>query len=162
MHAATTKRQRMTRQRLVILETLRQTSDHPTADILYDEVRKKLPHISMGTVYRNLEMLAASGLISVLQPERTQMRFDANVGGHYHMTCTRCGALQDLPYAPSDDAFKNLENALGTFTKYGIFGHKLEFFGLCEKCQSLENEEVPRHESEGNENGKQPDEGLCG
>jgi Fe2+ or Zn2+ uptake regulation protein len=125
---------RMTHQRQVILSEVRRSHDHPTADEIYEKVRKRLPRISMGTVYRNLDVLASCGLIERLEPGRPQMRFDGNVREHYHMTCARCGRIDDLPISPSDNPIERLENVMGNLTRYGIFGHKLEFIGLCSEC----------------------------
>lgn len=130
---------RLTRQREVILEEVRKACNHPTADEIYENVRRKLPHISMGTVYRNLDVLAEFGLIKKIEPDFPQMRFDGNTKKHYHITCLHCGAIEDAPIEPSDNSLKNLENALGNLTKHGIFGHKLEFIGLCSKCREKEN-----------------------
>lgn len=132
----------MTHQRQVILEELRRTRSHPTADEVYEIVRKRLPRISMGTVYRNLEILSQCGEIQKLQPGRVQMRFDGNPKVHYHITCTGCGRILDAPLEASDDILKSLENTLGDLTKHGILGHKFEFLGLCESC--MEKEDVSR------------------
>jgi Fe2+ or Zn2+ uptake regulation protein len=132
------KKYRMTPQREVILEEVRKDHGHPTADEIYDRVRKRLPRISMGTVYRNLDILATCGHIQKIEPVRPQMRFDGETGEHYHIICSRCGKIEDAPFEPSDDTLENLENALGKLTTYGIFGHKLEFIGLCEGCKDLE------------------------
>ncbi len=130
----------MTHQRQVILEEVKSDHLHPTADEIYDRVRKRLPRISMGTVYRNLDILCTHGLIGRLDPGHSQMRFDCNVSDHYHVTCMRCGKVEDAPIAPSDNDLEVLENALGNLTKYGIFGHRLDFVGLCADCR-LEEED---------------------
>ena len=129
------RKHRTTRQRQVILDVVRRADGHPTADEVYDAVRKILPRISMGTVYRNLDILAASGQIVKLEPDRPQMRFDAHTEEHYHLTCMRCGRIEDLPVKPSDSSLENLKNALGSLTRHGIFGHRLEFIGLCSRCR---------------------------
>ena len=130
---------RMTHQRRVILEELKKVRSHPTADEIYETVRQRLPRISMGTVYRNLDVLSECGLIQKLQPVRTQMRFDGNPREHFHITCTRCQRVTDANIEPSDNIFQTLENTLGKLTKYGIFGHKLEFIGLCGNCMRQED-----------------------
>jgi Fe2+ or Zn2+ uptake regulation protein len=132
------KKIRMTHQRRVILQEVRKLDSHPTADEIYGRVRKKLPKISMGTVYRNLDILASCGLIKKLEPGYPQMRFDGLTHEHYHLTCIRCGAIDDAPMEPLQDSLSNLENALGNLTKHGIFGHKLEFVGLCSRCRKEE------------------------
>ena len=133
---------RLTQQRAVILEEVRKAYHHPTADEIYVNVRKKLPHISLGTVYRNLDVLAECGLIKKIEPDFPQMRFDGNTKEHFHITCLRCGRIEDAPIEPMGDSLENLENALGNLTKYGIFGHKLEFIGLCSKCREKEKGDI--------------------
>ena len=129
----------MTRQRQVILEEVK-SGCHPTADQIYERVRKRLPQISMGTVYRNLDTLASLGYIRKMEPDHTQMRFDANTKEHYHTTCMNCHKVDDFPIEPLDDTLENLEKALGKLTKYGVFGHRLEFIGLCPECSAREME----------------------
>ena len=130
-----TQKHRMTQQRQIILDAVIRHQSHPTADEIYDEVRKTLPRISMGTVYRNLDMLASAGLIRKLDPGLPQMRFDKNPEEHYHLTCIRCGKIEDAEIKILKDSLDNLNNVIGNLTKYGIFGHKLEFIGLCSECK---------------------------
>ncbi len=126
--------QRSTRQRQVILEEVKRSRTHPTADEIYEQVRSRLPRVSLGTVYRNLDVLAANGDILKLAPGRPQMRFDGNLTAHYHMTCIHCGRIEDLPLTASDNPIDILENMTSHLTKYGVFGHKLEFVGVCAEC----------------------------
>jgi Fur family ferric uptake transcriptional regulator len=126
--------QRSTRQRQVILEEVKRSRSHPTADEIYERVRSRLPRVSLGTVYRNLDVLAANGNIVKLAPGRTQMRFDGNLEAHYHMTCIHCGRIEDLALAASENPMDILEKMTSHLTKYGVFGHKLEFVGTCAKC----------------------------
>jgi Fur family ferric uptake transcriptional regulator len=132
----------MTHQRQVILEEVKSAPEHPTADEIYEKVRRRLPRISMGTVYRNLDILATSGMINKIEPGHPQKRFDGETRDHYHLTCVRCGKIEDAPIEASDNTLENLESALGRMTKFGIFGHKLEFLGLCAACMKTE-QEVP-------------------
>ena len=91
-----TKFQRNTPQRRVILEELQKTSSHPTAAELYAKVRRRLPRISLGTVYRNLDLLAEMGKIQKLDLAGGETRFDGNPEPHCHMRCVRCGRVDDL------------------------------------------------------------------
>ncbi|MBW1998901.1 MAG: transcriptional repressor [Deltaproteobacteria bacterium] len=129
----------MTHQRKVILDVVREKGEHLTADEIYDRVRKKLPKISLGTVYRNLDLLASQGLIRKLEPEYQQMRFDGCTSEHYHLLCMRCGRITDAPVAHSDNVLDIIEGTIGKLTRYGIFGHRLEFIGLCPRCLEEEN-----------------------
>ena len=139
------KAHRMTKQRKVILEELQRYGSHPTADELYEKVKKRLPRISLGTVYRNLDLLVSEGLIGRLRGDYPQMRFDPRTDEHYHITCLSCGKIEDAPIEPLQDPIKNLENVVGNLTKYGVFGHKLEFVGFCSEC--LKKQEASRNES---------------
>ena len=103
---------------------------HPSADQIYEEVRKKLPNISLGTVYRNLEILTGQGEIQTLEMSGAMKRYDWNPKKHYHIRCTRCGRLDDAPIAP----LNQLENELYGATVFTIIGHRLEFVGLCPAC----------------------------
>jgi len=122
---------RMTRQRQVILEALRKVSSHPTADEVYEMVRRRLPRVSLGTVYRNLEMLSERGMIQKLELGGSRRRFDGNVRDHYHVRCIRCGRLEDAPV----ESVAAVEDALRGATDYEIIGHRLEFIGLCPQCK---------------------------
>jgi Fur family ferric uptake transcriptional regulator len=122
---------RMTRQRQVILEELRKVSSHPTADEVYDMVRRRLPRVSLGTVYRNLEMLSERGMIQRLELGGTRRRFDGNAREHYHVRCISCGRLEDAPV----ESVAAVEEALRGATDYEILGHRLEFIGLCPQCK---------------------------
>ena len=121
---------RMTRQRKVILEELRKVDTHPSADEVYEMVRKRLPRISLGTVYRNLEILSECGEIQKLELGCNLKRFDGNSENHYHIRCIHCHRMVDAP-ADFDVAVNHdLKNA----TDFKIIGHKLEFIGICPDC----------------------------
>jgi Fe2+ or Zn2+ uptake regulation protein len=122
---------RMTRQRRVILEELRKVNTHPSADEIYEMVRKRLPRISLGTVYRNLEVLSESGDIQKLELGCSLRRFDGTPENHYHIRCTRCDRVVDAPIDFSID----IEQKLKDETSFKIIGHKLEFVGICPDCQ---------------------------
>ena len=121
---------RMTKQRRLILEELRSQNNHPTADLIYERVRKKMPKISLGTVYRNLEILSSLGEIQTLELSGSQKRYDGIPHKHYHIRCLHCGRVDDAPIAP----LQQLEDALYEATVYTIMGHRLEFMGLCPEC----------------------------
>jgi Fur family ferric uptake transcriptional regulator len=125
---------RISRQRRIILEELQKVKSHPSAQEIYDMVRRRLPRVSLGTVYRNLEILAESGLIRKLESSGAQRRFDSEMGKHYHVRCLRCDRIVDLPFKP----LGSLENNFSGLTDYLIMGYRLEFVGLCPECQHQE------------------------
>jgi Fur family ferric uptake transcriptional regulator len=122
---------KMTRQRRVIVEELRKLNTHPGAADLYEVVRKRLPRISLGTVYRNLELLAEAGIIQKLETAGTQKRFDGKVENHYHVRCVQCGQVDDLPVP----LFGDIEDSLRGLSDYKILSHRLEFQGICPSCR---------------------------
>ena len=128
------EKMRMTKQRRVILDVLRKHNQHPTADMVYELVRRQLPRISLGTVYRNLEILTALGEIQTLELSGSQKRYDGIPQKHYHIRCLNCGRVDDAPVAP----LNRLEDDLYESTVYTIMGHRLEFIGLCPECSKDE------------------------
>lgn len=121
---------RMTRQRAVILETLRDVTTHPTADEIYSMVRKKMPRISLGTVYRNLDMLAGSGEIRLLDKAGAQKHFDGNTMPHHHVRCRLCGKIGDVFFpAPVPDM-----EAASPIPGFVVEAVELEFVGVCDAC----------------------------
>lgn len=122
---------RNTRQRQVILEELQNLTSHPTAAALYETVRRRLPKISLGTVYRNLELLARMGVIQKLDFAGGEARFDGNVARHDHLRCVRCGRVDDVSAPPLDLS----EGPTNDWSGYRILGHRLEFFGICPECR---------------------------
>lgn len=121
---------RMTRQRKVILQELRKLMSHPSAEEVYAAVRKRLPRISLGTVYRNLETLSELGEITKLEFGGTIKRFDPNPQEHYHIRCSVCDLVVDAPMAQ----LEHIEDHLSKETQFRIIGHRLEFYGLCPEC----------------------------
>jgi Fe2+ or Zn2+ uptake regulation protein len=122
---------RQTKQREAILKLLRGTYSHPTADQIYDEVRKEIPNISKGTVYRNLKVLQEMGLVSELNLNGTVSRFEAKQKSHYHFRCELCGQVFDI----DEPINKELDRRIAERTGLKISYHQLEFRGLCHDCQ---------------------------
>ena len=122
---------RMTHQRDSILRELRHNLTHPTADELYESIRRTLPRISLATVYRNLETLAAKGLIKKIETSGRQKRFDGELHEHHHILCIRCHRVENLPTLDVTLPSADPEASRG----YRITGCRIEFFGLCPTCQ---------------------------
>ena len=118
------------RQRDAIVAFLHTRKDHPTADVVYQEIRNTIPNISLGTVYRNLAQLSERGEILRLPCDGKMDHFDADIRPHYHFICNHCGCVKDieLPYSNAMD-----QQANETFDGV-IMRHNLLFEGLCKEC----------------------------
>jgi len=139
------KARRSTPQRRIILEELRGMSTHPTASELYESVRRRLPRISLGTVYRNLEVLHQDGQINKLTRAGGEARFDAILEKHLHLRCRRCGAIHDLPQDslaghPFFDP-RRLEPSSAETEGFLIEGFELEYSGVCPECRNHSTKE---------------------
>ncbi len=127
-----TTRKRMTRQRQVVLEELQRTDTHPTAEELHALVRRRLPRISLGTVYRNLEVLSESGEVAILDLGGGRRRYDANIQeDHYHAKCLGCGRVEDV----ADSVVTRLDYCPDGVKGFRVTGHQLTFTGFCPECQ---------------------------
>ena len=123
-------KKRMTKQRRVILGVLKNTRIHPTADWIYDQVRKQLPNISLGTVYRNLKVLKEMGEVMELDYGSTYSRFDGTPYNHYHFVCNNCGRVMDVDMPVQEGLNKQVEE----INPVKVETHRLEFYGLCKDC----------------------------
>jgi Fur family transcriptional regulator, ferric uptake regulator len=125
------RNQRHSRQREIVLEELQRLKSHPSAVHLYQVVAQRLPKISLGTIYRNLEVLVAMGLAQRLEAGGGEARFDGDVRPHDHVRCTECNRIDDIP-GPALDLCGGYANDLHG---YEIVGRRLEFLGLCPACR---------------------------
>lgn len=130
------------RQRESIKEFLNSTKEHPTADMVYTHVRKDFPNISLGTVYRNLNLLADIGEATKITTSDGGDRFDGRTEPHYHFYCSECNRLFDLDIDTMDHINELAEkNFDGKIEK-----HNIVFYGKCGEClkhaaeQTIENE----------------------
>jgi len=121
---------RTTKQRTVILQKLREVTSHPTADEIYAMTREHLPRISLGTVYRNLELLTRHGEVLCLENGGFQKRFDGTTTPHHHVRCAQCGKIGDVEtpvFAPDITKAK----AEG----FTLTGAEILFEGVCDACK---------------------------
>ena len=121
---------RITHQREIILDELRSVKTHPTADELFEQVRGRLPRVSLATVYRNLEWLCQQGIVQKIEVGGRQKRFDGTTNLHYHIRCIGCGRVDDVDMSPVE----TLDHDLSEKSGYTVIGHRLEFWGTCPGC----------------------------
>ncbi len=129
---------RSSRQREVIYKVLKGTTSHPDADWIYSEVRKDIPNISLGTVYRNLAKMVKEKEIIKLETEDNSLHYDARVEAHYHIMCRCCGRIDDIFAGP----FSEVEEAAAKVYGGIIEGHSLMFYGKCPECAEKTNEKL--------------------
>ena len=121
---------RLTRQRKVVYEELARVDTHPRAEEAFQMVKRRLPQVSLGTVYRNLKTLKEMGLISEYKYARNYSRFDARIEAHHHFTCLKCDWIFDLLEPPD----LNFEQILPKNSGFKVDYSRLEFYGECPSC----------------------------
>lgn len=119
------------RQRELILESVRNCTDHPTADTIYARVRIQDPKVSLGTVYRNLNLLAENGQLRKISIPGGSDRFDRTMMEHGHIICTQCGAVSDIV----PEHLRALDDEISRSTDYKVTRRELILEGICPECQ---------------------------
>ncbi|HEY4611586.1 MAG TPA: transcriptional repressor [Bacteroidota bacterium] len=128
------QRTKRSKQREKIFQVLKRTRAHPTAEWVHERVREQIPHVSLGTVYRNLHVLKQQGKILELDFGEGFSRYDAFVEPHYHFVCESCGVVNDLEVPPQNDLHDRVRHSV----RGSIHTHRLDFFGLCSSCLGKE------------------------
>ena len=121
---------RYSKQRELITEIIKGRKDHPTADMIYSSARELEPNISLGTVYRNLKLLADEGVIITLETEDKRLHYDGDISRHSHFICSKCGKIVDL-FRPAKTPNELVELGLT------VTGEKCIYYGYCPKCNDI-------------------------
>lgn len=119
-------------QRDLILKHVEESCDHPTADMVYERVRNELPNISLGTVYRNLNLLSEMGKIKKIIMPGSSDRFDKTLKSHSHIYCTNCNKVDDVMI----DKINEIDDFVSNQTGYEIISHDIVFIGICNSCKN--------------------------
>ena len=122
---------RNTIQRQLVLQTVREMRNHPTAEEIYERLTKEHPHISKATIYRNLGMLADNGEIQRVSHLNAADRFDFELKPHYHFRCTGCGCVYDIDLPYMQNLLEEVPNEEG----FILEGYEITFTGLCKNCK---------------------------
>ena len=136
---------KLTHQRMEIFREVARTDDHPDAETVYRAVRKRIPTVSLDTVYRALWLFGDLGLITPLGPPRERTRFDANLRRHHHFVCRRCGLTRDF----YSDAFDELRLPQSVRTIGSVETTHVEARGVCRKCATKEEAKSKRKKKKG-------------
>jgi len=123
---------RLTRQRKAVLEVVRHAENHPDAAWVYAEVRKIVPSISLGTVYRTLDTLLEEGYLMALTRPGEAIRYEANLDGHLHMLCRECKEFFDI-VNPLPDLMSHVK---AKYPEFALEGVQVEYHGVCPKCRT--------------------------
>ena len=124
------------KQKETLLRVLCSTDCHPDADWIYEQVRKELPNISLGTVYRNLAKMSQDGTILKLNMNDGRDHFDGNTARHHHMICRECGAIIDIftDNEEEQNFIKFINNYAQNHTSATVEAHSVTFAGVCPTC----------------------------
>jgi Fur family peroxide stress response transcriptional regulator len=121
---------KLTQQRLEIYREVARSGDHPDIETVYKNLRKRMPSLSLDTVYRTMGLFVELGLVTTIRPLNARVRFDANTGVHHHFVCTRCGLARDF----EDRAFDNLPVPAAARSIGIVSSRHVELRGLCPAC----------------------------
>lgn len=132
-HSLRARGLRLTGPRRVVLDVVRSTESHPTAEWVHRMVRRRLPRVSLGTVYRNLRLLVAEGLVKELAGPHA--RFDGNVSEHHHFTCLGCGRIIDVDGPATEPHSRALCGRVAAEGGFSVTHHRIEFYGRCPGCR---------------------------
>ncbi|OGF53636.1 MAG: hypothetical protein A2Z21_05300 [Candidatus Fraserbacteria bacterium RBG_16_55_9] len=125
---------RVTKQRKAIFSALQGDVSHPTADEIYQRVKRRLPHLSLATVYRNLKLLAQEGLILEISTPDGPNRYDPQTHQHYHFFCERCERVYDVEIPVQAQLNRELSRQ-----GFSVRSHETVFYGLCRSCFKAAN-----------------------
>ncbi len=130
---------RHTKQRQVILEELMKLTSHPTAEELYFIIKKRLPKISIATVYRNLELMAHEGSIKRLETRGKQRRYDGRTDNHLHVQCKICDKVRDVEHGSLEALEAELIDLADKYLDFSDIEYHVEFLGICQECQQIKS-----------------------
>ena len=122
---------RYSHQRERIFRAVSERCDHPTANMVYEQLKLEMPRLSLGTVYRNLNQLADAGRLKKIPLADGSCRFDKTTNTHSHIVCENCGCVADVTL-PS---FNALEQAITDETGYTLRSYDVVLRGLCKDCE---------------------------
>ncbi|MDR1699928.1 MAG: transcriptional repressor [Lachnoclostridium sp.] len=125
------KNKRLTVQRQLILDSVKELNKHATAEQVYEDVNKKYPTISKATVYRNLRQMAESGELLNIGSFLGSAHYDHNCHMHYHFICKKCGKVYDV-----NEFYPDINDRITDMDGFDVKHHNLTFYGLCPNCKT--------------------------
>jgi Fur family peroxide stress response transcriptional regulator len=134
IEALRSKGYKATPQRIAICRITLNTRAHPSAQQVYDEVKKIHPTVSLATVYKTLEVLRNLDLVQEINFPKGQARFDSYMNPHINLICLKCGNIKDL----DDATVKEITRKVAAATKFKPTGQRMDVYGICQKCSDTE------------------------
>jgi Fur family peroxide stress response transcriptional regulator len=132
---------RVTPQRMAIMQTLRQSKEHPTAEMIHQKIREQYPNIALGTVYYTLEKLVESGIVTALGPVGDDhVHYDGDMTVHSHLAGLSCHKIIDVPAPDLEGLTIEIETRIG----FKVLGSNFVYYGICPDCQRLINQIEPK------------------
>jgi Fur family peroxide stress response transcriptional regulator len=132
INALRSKGYKATAQRIAICRLVLSSRQHPTAQIVYREVKRLHPTVSVATVYKTLRVLRELRLVQELAFPEGETRFDSNVGPHINVVCLECGRVSDV----NDQAIRSVVGRAASRIKFTVTAQRFDVYGVCEKCAS--------------------------
>lgn len=126
---------KVTPQRLAIYKVLALSKEHPSAEMIFNQLQPLYPTMSLATVYKTIDILREIGLVQVLNAGEDSFRYDANIENHPHIRCMKCGRVDDLDGIDTADFIRSVQKS----TSYVITGQQFYFYGICPICQAKHN-----------------------
>jgi Fur family peroxide stress response transcriptional regulator len=143
IQALRTKGYKATPQRIAICKIALSSREHPSAQKIYQEVKRSHPTVSLATVYTTVHILKESGLIQELNYPPGRTRFDPYLEPHINLVCLRCGGIQDL----DDPSVKELVTKVAEKTKFAPATQRIDVYGVCERCAKTAKKSPAPHSS---------------
>lgn len=126
------KKLKLTPQRIAVYKCLLATKEHPSAEVVYKELQKDYPTMSLATVYKTLKTLVEVNLIQELNVGEGNFRYDANALPHPHIQCLSCGKVSDIDGV----YFSDLNDKIQPYTDFDVLSNQVYFYGVCGNCKS--------------------------
>lgn len=131
-----TSNMRVTPQRMAICQLLATSKDHPTAQMIYEDIRQVYPSLSLATVYNTLDVLTSTGAINILgEAGDSTAHYDADTDPHVNLACLQCHRVIDFPSEHIHQVEHEVQNTSG----FRLLGARVMYYGLCPDCQSKNN-----------------------
>ncbi len=125
----------MTPQRIAIVEAFANEDTHPTAQDLYEKLKRAFPTMSFATVYNTLSTLCELGLTNMVREGGNAARFDPNVDPHHHAVCERCGDIEDVPAVTLEPDASTIRELRKSAPGFAVRSVERVFRGLCSNCK---------------------------